>query len=718
MKISKLMLLLLLNSSFNAFAMDECKESDIEERKEAQEEKYIQQLEQEYTEQDIKELIWNQQEVDNGKHVHSEFGKVVPGITHIINEYLIGDSLEVSEEFLATVGLSIPFGDIRRILNTADNKYIIVCAREFVSIINTEIGQKIHTIKHKDRVFCSLSKDNKFLLTWSEDGSAKVYFFENGNEEIIIHNAPVKSGIISDDCKLIFTYAKPSYQKSSVKVTLVNDSSIFTLALNANSILNNIEHAIDSAVMASDNKFLVISTTDGNFYKIDLENTYEDVKLNFTINSKFGHYEARKICTEKHITPDNRYLIIKYLDRIIIYDLIENKYNDFDPEMTDHPEIFVTNDYLICKVLAKQGFPANEADEYKVYDIKKNNIVTSGKGPFHIFLKQYNKFIYTVKKKLPDDSIEHIITINDLGTGNSLEIKIDGIIKHLQVCPNEKYLIIIKDSSFLIYDLIANRFYGEHEMIPAAKFTIKFEEKLNQFFIISNNELILFDLQTKTIVKTYNQSARFFDSNDKYCVFSNAANGEVIGWNLQDNAIDFQIKEPAGEQLIEDENQADVGIKHLKIFNEHYLAIVSHDKTEIFDLDKNTILRTNIPTISYVPTHEDFPFRKSISRFLEADDKVLIGRTHLEDRDLVGFNNKLSIHKFDKKSWINKLNAEQIACVIGLYKCNEFNRIKEENGMPTAPLKLSEEMLKTFNTLPFFMQNALMQKYFPLPPIR
>jgi WD40 repeat protein/predicted chitinase len=98
--------------------------------------------------------------------------------------------------------------DFSKIVLSADSSLLGIVSGSGAGVVNTASAKGISLTGHLDEVISiSFSRDNKFAVTASKDGTAKVWDMRNGNTLVSLsgHEGPVNSAVFSNDARYIVT---------------------------------------------------------------------------------------------------------------------------------------------------------------------------------------------------------------------------------------------------------------------------------------------------------------------------------------------------------------------------------------------------------------------------------------------------------------------------------------------------------------------------------
>lgn len=397
-----------------------------------------------------------------------------------IKKQLIGDDLQTAEEFQATLDIEIGIKNIIGIYKTSNNEYLALRTLCNIHVVDLNKGQVVYILKHRDEITgVAISNNGQFMATSSNDGTSKIYYFENQDEKAIQHNGRVTSVAISPDDKFVFT----SSEDRTAKVSFCLPSEkLLTITIKS-------EYRIIHAIITHNSKYVIMLTFDGkikvfnttNYEKFDLVNNY-----NFDIEA----YVQCNISTRSN----DRYLFFYHGDALEVFD-IKNKSKIDNIVIPDE-----SNDKKIIKI-------SGDARTISIKNLLNNEVTTI----------ELNNRVEKIKKSLNENHLI-IITSNkkyriyDLRTNQEVYVLDDGsdysdyyfdyeirIDECILISQDSKYAVIRylgqRDKILFIHDLENNL------LLEKKTFESKYRNKL--FFDISpNNKDLIINLGQK--ISIYN----------------------------------------------------------------------------------------------------------------------------------------------------------------------------------------------------------------------
>jgi len=603
-----------------------------------------------------------------------------PVLQDYIKKQLIGDELKAAEEFIAALDIKIEIERIKEIYKTSDKRFLVVTAYDHrVHIINLELGQVVHIIKHADTINnVVISKNNQFLATSSKDGKAKVYFFKSGEEKIISHQSSVDSVSISNDSKFIFTFS----EDKTAKVTyLLPSGKLFTITIKN-------DKRIVEAKITTDNRYIVMLANDG---KIKVFNTTNYEK--FELENNFNFVNQDDLC-HIQISGDDKYLFFYYSNRIEIFD-IENK--------TKTDEVILDEDFNILDlssygkyILLKGNF---FADKFKLYDMQAKQFVSNGFNQNDIFVDiQGSEKLITIHNQN--------LHIQNLVTKHVADVQFDSNILKIKSSPDGKYLIIFtQDTKFRVYDLELDQEVYVSQVIGNNP-----DEDVNEMFFSGLSQSIKI----------------FISDNSRYVIVEyRSLKKNIIIYDLQKNLelkkLEFEIWD----------NNPDLKI----ICNNKILAIINNQKRELefFDLELNKVVFSYNQDIGIGIVDKDkYIIQHCVSASIHRIDMfdmntyklvysidndeywqiIYLNELLADDKNMVWYNDdgKIYIHRLDKQ-FLHNLTIIQLKFITWLHTQKSINKIRSEQNQEIKPVVLNQKMTAIFKSLPVYAQNALLSNY-------
>lgn len=636
----------------------------------------------------LESLISNK--YSNDKFISSKEIQGLPDdVLENINKHLIGDDIKAAEEFIAALDIKIEIKNIKEIHRTFDHKFLVVFTFYNVFIIQVDLGQVVHVIKHTDEVNnIVLSKNSQFIVTSSNDGTSKVYFFTNKVEKVIQHQGRVTSVAVCNDDKFIFTCSEDRISKVSL---ILSSEKLITIKIKS-------DYKVVQAQITSDEKYIVMLTLDDKIQVFDTL-TYEKFQLkdnNFFIEDHIKcNIKASNMGT---------YLFVYYNNTLEIYDIenraIIDKVNF--AETFNILNVYGDDRYVLIKANSLQV-------KYKLYNIQLKQFVSNAASDY---MNKDDLFIDTPNnQKLITFNLQSLY-IKDLMTNQVHDLQFNNKITKIKVTLDTKYLIITtEDQVYRIYDLKLNtevyvsnnsnihpnNFFNE-SVISADVIVSPCSRYVIIKFIAHNQTLIIHDLHKNLELKKMIFDQLDFIYNDFY------ENNLTLVTNYRRRIffLNLELNEPIYYEY-EDLEYIIQEIK--KSNNGRFIVIVGH----CIGTQKSKIKIVDVQTKELIHSIEDDLNSNIIlngpGRWLHKE-KILIDDKYLICNDY----HKVNIHRLDKTELYN-LTPLQIKLITWLYTQKSINNIRVDNNQEIKTIKLNEKMTEIFESLPTYVKNALSSNY-------
>jgi len=608
--------------------------------------------------------------------------KLYPILQCHINKFLIGDGLKSAQEFIAALNIKLNFEDIINIHTTSDKKILILHASNCryknnivipsvnkVYIVNFEETTQ-NIIEHVDIINkIEVSSDDKHVITASDDGTLKIYDLEYNQETVIEHHGCVISFEVSLDNNFL--------------VTISEDRTSKIIDLQTKQQINEIKYQRKplSVRFNADNSKIIAFSLDGQFYVYDMQTQ----ELSLISNKQM----ADIIKT----SSDNKFMITYcYKNEIIkIYNLITKQELTSFKYRCDSIKISKNNKLVFLERC--EGYYGNYKKTLKIYDLENNENIA--------LLEHYdNDDGYNVSEDINSNNLVTIsgnkAKIYNLNTQKEYIVEFDNIID----------LILVKHQNYFVV------------LVQGRVFLHNFETKKTSILNIADG--------MSEVIKIWPSQEI---SDDKYLIISYC---DML--NLKFYSKIYALESQSTFPLLEG-----VGIeRHGK-----YLVLGLCDKNftnisfKIYDIEENKILNISVkdeeatfPKIKIIENKVLFYFANRIEVYdLHTEQRIDIIPKDTQNfkfdfNDIKQFpiikdkfkisqdQNSFNIERLDKSILYN-LNPFQIDLIKWLCMQDLANKFRAKNNQEVKRIMLNKKMIEVFESLPAYVQTALLQ-YYPM----
>jgi len=188
---------------------------------------------------------------------------------------------------------------VRGIVLTKNNKEILIWKNKIITLWDLRNNTKLLELKHNlDVNQAMFSKDETKILTWSWDGSVRVWDKKTGREQLRLKHKDLVTGILNDSNK-IFTWSLDKTIKVWEKDTISN--LVTVLHLKGENI--SFYEKKDSFIYNKKDNFQIINFLDSKEKKVDIFTQYDKAVENNSLNKypflddillKYGYFNQKK----------------------------------------------------------------------------------------------------------------------------------------------------------------------------------------------------------------------------------------------------------------------------------------------------------------------------------------------------------------------------------------------------------------------------------------
>lgn len=585
---------------------------------------------------------------------------IIPDLQYIVNQHLIGDSLETSEEFINALTLNLNYSHIHSV--TRESKFLIITTDDNdAHIFSLDDGKKIGKVeKIRSGASIYVSNYDRFLVMYSNEDYDKIIYkiFDTQTKEIKIFDTNIYWGRPSFENLKYFTVKLSDYL---LKYDLISGEII------KQDIINDSCYMVNSCITYN-KKYHIFKNGDFlKFYNID--NEFEFEILAFKENIEL------KPC----FVRNQKYLILINEKLVKIIDL-ENKQIINEFEGSEIKLIFDENNNAIV---------FQDGKNYFIFDFELKKIINLPSGIINILpiydttylcktmlIQISNSFILydfethkTQYLNLPFDTTKTIIYcyINDSRT-------------HLHI----RFRLTDEDNDIHYLHQIFNINSQEEE------FKNVMQPRINNDYLIYilSDDFKIYDLNTNKIVYSLQLNGHPLD-NFHTSISDNYIFIDKISKNCQKQDLiifDLNLNKP----ILELKDIPSFSYKQ-KI---NYVAFkLEGDLISIFDLKKQKFINHN------------FDLSKKDNYYSGRYPEINYSG---DNESILMHNTGIVIYNKFNKSILHKLKPMQIALIICLYHKNKQLTDSQDQD---KVIYLNAKFTKLFKTLPIYVQRCLRSNY-------